>query len=190
MERHRVALNATIAQQLATSKRMQLHLAEGGETGFVELGFNAEDAAILASVFAPMRRISGTSADELVQSGDLVDWVLKNQGEGGGHCLFDDDILHTLDFLQDKDRQAWTLMQRLRPRGRDNATLLLRGGHGSSVERLVSEIGLFTAHLEEDPLPTADTAGYIGYLVRSKPPNVTEGGVHSGYGALDALALV
>jgi glutathione synthase len=56
------------------------------------------------------------------------------------------------------------------------------------VERLVSEIGLFTAHLGELALPVGNhQTGNVGYLVRSKPPDVTEGGVHSGFGALDSL---
>ncbi|NND68499.1 MAG: glutathione synthase [Halioglobus sp.] len=189
IERHRVALNATVAQQLATSKRMQLHLAESGLEGFRALGFDADDAATLASVFSPMHRIDSGTATRLRDTGDTGNWVLKNQGEGGGHCLFDDDILNTLEMLREEDFDAWTLMQRLRPRGRDNRALLVRNGRGSVVDRLVSEIGLFTAHLGEQALPAADDSGYIGYLVRSKPPNVTEGGVHSGYGALDSLTL-
>ena len=44
IERHRVAVNATIAQQLATSKRMQLHLAEGGVDLLRELGFQSKRA--------------------------------------------------------------------------------------------------------------------------------------------------
>ena len=31
--------------------------------------------------------------------------------------------------------------------------------------------------------------GYVGYLVRSKPPQAREGGVHSGSGVLDSLVL-
>lgn len=189
IERHRVALNATVAQQLATSKRMQLHLAQGGVAGFRALGIGDSDAAALAAVFAPMRPVDAGSLAALRAAGDCDNWVLKNQGEGGGHCLFDNDILHTLELLEGKDLEAWTLMRRLRPRGRDNPTLLVRDGSGFVVERLVSEVGLFTAHLSREALPAADDAGYSGYLVRSKPPQVTEGGVHSGYGALDSLVL-
>ncbi len=189
IERHRVALNATVAQQLATSKRMQLHLAGQGSAGFRDLGFTATEADTLAAVFSPMRRVDRHGAAQLRASGDCGNWVLKNQGEGGGHCLFDDDILRALDTLGERDFDAWTLMRRLRPRGRDNPTLLVRDGKGTVVDGLVSEIGLFTAHLGAAPLPAADDAGYSGYLVRSKPPDVTEGGVHSGYGALDSLTL-
>ena len=56
------------------------------------------------------------------------------------------------------------------------------------MARLTSEIGVFTAHLADAELPVASSlSGHIGYLVRSKPPHISEGGVHSGYGALDSL---
>jgi len=188
IERHRVALNATIAQQLATSKRMQLQLADDGLLR--RLGFNHDECGVLQSMFAPMRCVDADSATLLRDEGDLSKWVLKNQGEGGGHCLFDQDILHTLDTLRDADFAAWTLMQRLYPAGREKDTLLVRDGRARAAQRLVSEIGLFTAHLGGTTLDTGDQRpGHIGHLVRSKPPQVTEGGVHSGFGVLDSLFI-
>jgi glutathione synthase len=188
IERHRVALNATIAQQLATSKRMQLYLAKGGDGVLAELGFGAGERDALSSVFAQMRVVDAGSGERLREEASTADWVLKNQGEGGGHCLFDRDMLHRLDTLTHNDYGAWTLMQRLRPAGREQTTLVVREGWAQRVQRLVSEIGLFTAHLGAQALPTGDSRpAYIGYLVRSKPPDVTEAGVHSGFGALDSL---
>lgn len=190
IERHRVAVNATVAQQLATSKRMQMYLANGGETALEKLGFTATQSAELASVIAPMQAVDAHSATWLRDESSSAEWVLKNQGEGGGHCLFDRDILKRLDSLSGEDYGAWALMQRLRPTGRDQPTLVVRDGRAQQVSGLVSEIGLFTAHLGKQPLPAGDSQeGYLGYLVRSKPPEVTEGGVHSGFGALDSLFL-
>ena len=154
IERHRVAVNATIAQQLATSKRMQLHLVNGGDAMLAELGFGAGECEALSAVFAPMRVVDAGSGERLREEASTADWVLKNQGEGGGHCLFDWDILHRLDTLTPSDYGAWTLMQRLRPAGRERTTLVVREGRAQRVQRLVSEIGLFTAHLEGQALPT------------------------------------
>jgi glutathione synthetase len=190
IERHRVAVNATVAQQLATSKRMQLQLAGDSGKMLANLGFDTPERALLESIFAPMRMIDGNTADQLRDEGNTADWVLKNQGEGGGHCLFDRDILHRLGTLMKEEYNAWTLMQRLRPNGRAQTTLVVRDGRAQKVERLVSEVGLFTAHLGLQPLPTLESrAGHIGYLVRSKPPDVAEGGIHSGFGALDSLFI-
>jgi glutathione synthetase len=183
IERHRVAVNATIAQQLATSKRMQLHLADGGDTLLGELGFSERERALLIAIFAAMRPVDADSADRLLAEAANADWVLKNQGEGGGHCLFDRDMLDRLGSIPPGEYPAWLLMQRLHPAGRTRPTLVIRAGRAQQVDRLVSEIGVFTAHLGDRALAT----GHIGYLVRSKPPDVTEGGVHSGFGALDSL---
>jgi glutathione synthetase len=191
VERHKVAVNATIAQQLATSKRMQLQLSLGGDAVLQKLGFNREESLALSAVFAQMREVDAGSADTLREELNSTDWVLKNQGEGGGHCLFDRDILPRLEAMKPDEYQAWVLMQRLRPLGRQQTTLVVRDGRAQQVPGLVSELGIFTAHLGDQPLPTGDPqAGHIGYLVRSKPADVTEGGVHSGFGALDSLFVL
>ena len=93
--------------------------------------------------------------------------------------------------FSEADYPAWTLMRCLRPAGREHPTLAVRDGRGRRTQRLVSEIGLFTAHLEQRPLleDSGQGSGYCGYLVRSKPPEVTEGGVHSGFGMLDSLLV-
>ncbi len=188
IERHRVAVNATVAQQLASSKRMQLYVTDGGKPLLQELGFNADEQDALIAVLAQMRRVDASSIQAHKRDNDSKNWVLKNQGEGGGHCIFDEDIMHRLNSLQKTEYDAWILMQRLRPTPRSQSTLIIRDGQAQCVEGLVSEIGIFTAHLDGLPLVTnRNSAGLIGYLVRSKPPGVTEGGIHSGYGALDSL---
>ena len=188
IERHRVALNATVAQQLASSKRMQLYVTDGGKPLLKELGFDTEEQIALTSVLAQMRNVDADSINALKHENDWENWVLKNQGEGGGHCFFDQDILHRLSTLQESEYGAWILMQRLRPIPRAEPTLIIRDGQAQKVDGLVSEIGIFTAHLDGLLLATnRHRAGLIGYLVRSKPPGVTEGGIHSGHGALDSL---
>jgi glutathione synthase len=190
IERHRVAVNATVAQQLATSKRMQMQLANDDGELLSGLGFDATERSLLQAVFAPMRAVDANTVSLLKDEVSSAHWVLKNQGEGGGHCLFDADILRRLDSLKPAQYGAWTLMQRLRPAGREQPALLLRDEHTQQVQGLVSEIGLFTAHLGAEALPTGDDRpGHIGYLVRSKPADVAEGGIHSGFGALDSLFL-
>jgi glutathione synthetase len=191
IERHRVAVNATVAQQLATSKRMQLHLANDNGSLLESIGFDQTESRLVRAIFAPMRNIDSSTAGQLRTQGDTDNWVLKNQGEGGGHCLFGNDILARLDTLTSDHYSAWTLMQRLRPIPRSEETLIIRNGQAQRIQRLVSEIGLFTAHLGPQPLSTLDKRpGYIGYLVRSKPQHVPEGGVHSGFGAVDSLFVV
>lgn len=190
IERHRVAVNATVAQQLATSKRMQQFIAAKSASMLHEFGFSPSEAVALKDVFVEMSLIDAGSANRLQETG-TSQWVMKNQGEGGGHCLFDEAIAERLASLDKKDYPMWTLMHRLRPAGREVTTLRVREGKAQRVDQLVSEIGIFTAHLGDEPLGgSVQDPGFIGYLVRSKPADVTEGGVHSGFGMLDSLQLV
>ena len=53
---------------------------------------------------------------------------------------------------------------------------------------LASEIGLFTAFYDGKPVTEMD--GYAGYLIRSKPASVNEGGTRSGKGILDSMTLI
>ncbi|NVO99574.1 glutathione synthase, partial [Photobacterium damselae subsp. damselae] len=55
------------------------------------------------------------------------------------------------------------------------------------IDDLISEIGIFTVHLAGKPI--TQNKGYAGYLIRSKSTRTTEGGIHSGQGVLDSLAL-
>nr|WP_286340224.1 hypothetical protein [Ferrimonas sp. YFM] len=89
--------------------------------------------------------------------------------------------------MEASEYPAWMLMKRLRPASRERAALLVRQGREEVVPELVSEIGLFSVHI--DGQPAVGDGGYAGYLVRSKPAKVTEGGVHSGMGVLDSLVF-
>jgi len=116
------------------------------------------------------------------------EWVLKNQGEGGGHCVFGDDISDKLNQLAAIEYDAWALMQRLYPHEREAPTIAVRDGEQTQVDYLVSEVGLFTAYYDGEPVTELD--GYAGYLIRSKPACENEGGIHSGKGILDSLTLI
>jgi glutathione synthetase len=189
IERHRVAVNATVAQQLATSKRTQQYLSEASAADWLRFDLQPDEVQTLRSTVTEMRSIDRNTAQWLQESGGTENWVLKNQGEGGGHCLFDESIAEQLKGMPESDFAAWTLMRRLRPVNRQAGTVLVRDGRAENVQDLVSELGFFTAHLADQPLLGSgeDKSAYLGYLVRSKPPAVTEGGIHSGYGVLDSL---
>ena len=189
IERHRVVVNATVAQQLATSKRTQQYLSQtSGETlSFTGLSLAESNSA--KQFLVEMRSIDDNTLDFLGANGGPSQWVLKNQGEGGGHCVFDEDIVPQLRSLAKADYAAWVLMRRLRPKPRGNKTVVIRDGEAQVVGDLVSEIGFFTAHMGTIGGVSLEgkSPAYLGYLVRSKPGDVTEGGVHSGSGVLDSL---
>ena len=186
IEEHNVAVNATVAQQLATSKRVQMLLTEMPAKELTRFGLTLEEAEKVKFYLGEMRGLNEQSLDWFKQQSNR-DWVLKNQGEGGGHCIFDEDILPKLETLaqQPESHDSWALMRRLRPKHRPHEALLVRKGEAYVVDDLVSEIGMFTVHFEGEPV--TENNGYAGYLIRSKPAEVQEGGVHSGLGVVDSL---
>ncbi|WP_413113268.1 glutathione synthase [Thaumasiovibrio sp. DFM-14] len=188
IEKHYVAINATISQQLATSKSMQMILTMMPAQDYARWGLSLEEAQLVKSVLADMKPISAQTIAWFNSSANKDEWVLKNQGEGGGHCVFGEQISETLASLKPQEYDAWALMQRLYPHERDTPTIAVRDGKQTLVDDLVSEIGLFTAHYQGDPV--TELGGYAGYLIRSKPASENEGGIHSGQGILDSLVLM
>ncbi|NOH97414.1 glutathione synthase [Vibrio sp. 99-70-13A1] len=188
IEKHYVAMNATISQQLATSKSMQMLLTMMPAEDYARWGLTLEEAQLVKSVLAEMKPISSETIEWFNSHADKKEWVLKNQGEGGGHCVFGEDISDTLTTLKPEEYDAWALMQRLYPHERETPTIAVRDGKQTLVDDLVSEIGLFTAHYQGDAV--TELGGYAGYLIRSKPASENEGGIHSGQGILDSLVLI
>ncbi|MEZ8243274.1 glutathione synthase [Vibrio splendidus] len=188
MEQHHVAMNATISQQLATSKTMQMLLTMMPASEYARWGLTLEEAELVKSVLADMKPITSESIEWFNTQADKQEWVLKNQGEGGGHCVFGDDISEQLSQLKPEDYDAWALMQRLYPHERDVPSIAVRDTQQTLVTDLVSEVGLFTAYYKGEPVTELD--GYTGYLIRSKPASENEGGIHSGKGILDSLVLI
>ncbi|MGF1753946.1 glutathione synthase [Vibrio makurazakiensis] len=188
IEKHYVAMNATISQQLATSKSMQMLLTMMPVEGYARWGLSLEEAKKVKSVLADMKPISTETIEWFNRFSDKQEWVLKNQGEGGGHCVFGEEISKKLAQLEPEQYDAWALMQRLYPHERDKPTISVRDGKQILVNDLVSEIGLFTAHYQGEGV--TDENGYAGYLIRSKPASENEGGIHSGQGVLDSLVLI
>lgn len=184
IEQHRVAVNATVSQQLATSKRVQMLLSSWDAQALTRFSLTLSEAKIVKETLGEMRPVSEKSAAWFKQR-PVDEWVLKNQGEGGGHCIFAQDIYPKLMQLIPDEYQAWSLMRRLHPIPRTTPALLVRKGELQRVDDLISEIGMFTVHI--DGHPGVDEQGYAGYLIRSKSARTTEGGVHSGLGVLDSL---
>ncbi|PKH07867.1 glutathione synthase [Moritella sp. Urea-trap-13] len=188
IEQHHVAMNATIGQQLATSKTIQMLLTIMPAQDYLRWGLTLEEALLVKSVLAEMKPVNNNTITWFNTQADKQQWVLKNQGEGGGHCIFGDDISEKLNQLVPEEYDAWALMLRLHPHERETPTMAVRDGEQTQIDDLVSEIGLFTAYYNGEPVTESD--GYAGYLIRSKPASENEGGIHSGKGILDSLSLI
>ncbi len=182
LEQHDIAMNATIAQQLASSKRVQMLLSNLPAQALITFGLTEQEALTIKPFFGEMLPLHADSIERLMKSG-LDNWVLKNQGEGGGHCVFGEDIVTKLRTLDEAEYESWSLMRKIVPLPRAHPSMIIRNGEANMIGDIISEIGIFTINI--DGVVIDDTLS--GYLIRSKPANVMEGGVHSGQGAVDSL---
>ncbi|EHP5696904.1 glutathione synthase, partial [Salmonella enterica] len=183
IEQHRVAVNATVAQQLATSKRVQMLLSHLGCDELIAFGLKPEEVDIIKMVLGEMLPVSPDTIS-IVKESPSDSWVLKNQGEGGGHCLFGSDIQLKLARLDPLQYQSWSFMRRIHPVPRATPSLVVRKGELYQVTDLVSELGMFSVQIGNNA-SSADHS-FAGYLIRSKSAESVEGGVHSGQGVLDS----
>jgi len=191
IEKHHVAVNATVSQQLATSKRVQMLLSSMTAEAIASYGLTKAEAEQVKALLGEMKPVNKGSYKWLSNT-SLDDWVLKNQGEGGGHCIFGGDILPKLAQLSPNQYHAWSLMRRLQPKPRLQSALIVRKGELQQVGNLISEIGMFTVHFDDISAGVThinEEQTYAGYLIRSKPADAHEGGVHSGLGVLDSLVF-
>ncbi|MEZ8383956.1 glutathione synthase, partial [Vibrio splendidus] len=78
MEQHHVAMNATISQQLATSKTMQMLLTMMPAAEYARWGLTREEAELVKSVLAYMKPITSKSIEWFNTQADKQEWVLKN----------------------------------------------------------------------------------------------------------------
>ena len=180
IEQHHVSINATVSQQLSTSKRMQLVLSSMNEEAFARFGLSETEAQQVKRALTRMLPVTSENIAK-IRNEDPSNWVLKNQGEGGGHCFSGDSLLDQLSVIPAEEYSAWLLMQRLYPRAHGPALVVVEG-KPQVIDQMVSEVGVFTVQARHD------SPSYGGYLVRSKPADVLEGGVHAGKGVLSSLA--
>nr|AFP33288.1 glutathione synthetase [Dugesia japonica] len=114
-------------------------------------------------------------------------FVLKPQREGGGNNYFDDDLVRKLTEIRNtEEKHQYVLMERLYPASCKNYILSSSGE--ISKQSIVSELGIFGVFLGNESETFANYQ--CGYLLRSKPVNVNEGGVSAGFGCIDSIYLV
>ena len=113
-------------------------------------------------------------------------YVLKPQREGGGNNLWDDDLVRVLQdsLTQAEKRAQYILMTKIRPP--EFETAVMREGAWTQA-RAVSELGVYSALLSDGL--TVSFNNFCGHLLRTKQIGVNEGGVASGYAALDSPIL-
>ncbi|KAF9202444.1 hypothetical protein BGZ49_007404 [Haplosporangium sp. Z 27] len=176
----------TIAYQLVGAKKVQQVLAAPGQLErFVK---DPEAVAQLRASFTGLYPLDnspeGLAAYEaaLVNSDNLV---MKPQREGGGNNIYGKDIQTELKKLTAEQRNAYILMDIIRPPITKN--VLLRKGELQKAD-VVSELGVYGIYLNDGQKIVRNDNG--GHLLRTKGVESNEGGVAAGFAVIDSLLLV
>ncbi len=207
LERSMAVKAPTIGDQLAGTKRVQAALAAPG--GFERFASSPAAAAALRALTAGLCALGGDGHGDGDGDGDghdsganaanaaaecaavaraLADpgaYVLKPLREGGGNNLYHAALHACLSRCTKAQRAAYVLMERIVPPATPNALVV----HGvlRDVAPVVAELGVYAVHLCCGADVVCSEAA--GYLLRTKPADADDGGVHSGIAALDTPAL-
>ena len=179
----------SVGTHLAGTKKIQQVL---GEEGVLEsLGVDADDCLLIRSTFAQQFSLgpqATSGAEEAVDQAiaDGSNWVLKPQREGGGNNLYGEELSRFLvEHKGDKALGGYVLMQRIFPRLAP--TVFFRNGK-TDVFPSISELGIYGIYVGDGEAPMIND--YAGYLLRTKPAGVDEGGVATGYSVLNSIFTV
>ena len=191
IERSTATKCPTVAYQLVGTKKIQQTLCT---PGILEKFLSGDKAAMLRRCFAEQYSLGSMAspgserAVEDAISTDGEKWVLKPQREGGGNNFYGKELANFLKSHVGSDvLSGYVLMQRIFPRPQQS--VCLRKGQVSTLTT-ISELGVYGVFVGdgsgENP-PMLNQAA--GYLLRTKPLGVDEGGVATGYSVLNSIIL-
>ena len=189
LERSTAVKAPSIAYHLCGTKRVQQVLTE---PGMLERFFPESPEAVekLRSGFAGIYDLdpNGKYQDKHKEASEHPErFVVKPQREGGGTLVFGNKIVDALRDWDEDTLKSHILMERINPVSSPNH--LLMSGKITPQVQVIPEIGFFHAFLgtaDDDQILLNEA---LGYLVRTKPMDVEDGGVAAGRAALDSLYL-
>lgn len=114
-------------------------------------------------------------------------FVMKPQREGGGNNIYGSDIPAVLEKMNQTERSAYILMERISPP--ISRSYMIRPGAATPPEivDMLSELGIFGAIIGSKDKILYNTQ--VGHMLRTKLSSANEGGVAAGLGALDSVFL-
>ena len=179
----------SIGYQLAGTKKVQQILCEDN---MLERYLSTDESQLLRKCFAAQYSLGAMATKQSIEAmksaiNDGSKWVLKPQREGGGNNYYGKELS---DFLSQHETNPtlseYILMQRIFPKIKKS--IFLRNGD-INILPSINELGIYGTFLGDGSnKPLVNT--YSGYLLRTKPYGVDEGGVATGYSVLNSIALL
>ncbi|KAG0307317.1 hypothetical protein BGZ98_000552 [Dissophora globulifera] len=186
VERSHAIKCPTIAYQLVGAKKVQQVLAAPGQLErFVK---DPKAAEQLRESFTGLYPLDASPEGLAAYESALVkyeDLVMKPQREGGGNNIYGKAIPVELKKLTAEQRNAFILMDIIRPPITKN--VLLRKGELQRAD-VVSELGVYGIYLHDGAKVVRNDNG--GHLLRTKGVESNEGGVAAGFAVIDSVMLV
>ncbi|XP_077400553.1 glutathione synthetase-like [Vanacampus margaritifer] len=109
-------------------------------------------------------------------------FVLKPQREGGGNNIYGQDIREVLGKVKNSpERMAYILMDKIQPVPTQN--YLLRRGKPLKLSHCLSELGFFGAYVRRGKDMVMNDC--VGYLMKTKSSEHSDGGIIAGVAVLD-----
>eukprot|EP01035_Chromulina_nebulosa_P018114 gene18114-23768_t len=179
----------TIGYQLAGTKKIQQILYD--DKYLSKYISDESERFLLKKCFAAQYSLGEDSSEESLQAiesaiADGSNWVLKPQREGGGNNLYGKELSEFLrKYKDDPILSGFILMQRIFPK--EQYSLFLRNGELKMLES-ISELGIYGIYAG-DGSDQVVLNREAGYLLRTKPNGVDEGGVATGYSVLNSIVL-
>lgn len=188
MERSKAICCPNVYYHLAGTKKVQQVLAQPG----VVEKFISDPVAVarIRSTFAGLYTLDigeeGDRSVEMVMK-NPDKFVMKPSREGGGNNLYGREVRTKLEQLKDGDeRTAYILMERIFPAQMRNYALM--AGQPVQLQDMVSELGILGTLVGTEDVVIHNTQA--GHILRSKTVGTDEGGVATGYSALDSPFLI
>lgn len=189
LERSRAIKCPSAAFHLAGTKKVQQVLAM---PGVLERFISDEEVLNkIRRTFTGLYTLDeGSEGDKTVQMAiaDPDKFVLKPQLEGGGHNIFGEDIVKTLEGTADiKERSKFILMDKIQPPVSKN--YIVRAELPQPVlADVISELGFYGILISRGDEVLVNKE--VGHLMRTKSIDHQDGGVCSGRANLDSPFLV
>jgi glutathione synthetase len=176
-----------IAYHLAGTKKMQQVWALPGQ---VEKFLTEQtEADAVRACFAGLFSLTETDDPSVHQTianalANPHNYVMKPQREGGGNLLANEEMIHALRTMSPTERADYILMERIIPE--THRTILSRDSQ-FVITNCIAELGVYCTILADSNGEIVNKCG--GWLLRSKPDNVEDGGVAAGRAYLDSPYL-
>lgn len=208
MERSLAVKCPSINYHLAGTKKVQQALAKPGVLS--KFLSDAKKIEAVSEIFTGLYSLDkdeqGEASIKLALS-NPEKYVLKPQREGGGNNIYGNDIPEALKKMDDNERSAWILMERIFPPISKGYMIRPGGPVPPPIVDLVSELGIFGVLLAWVLLfyrflrilncllcfsdgENIITNRQVGHMLRTKLATADEGGVAAGLGALDSPYLI